>query len=120
MGWCRRTGISMTFVSGLLVGAHFLRAGSYPLVALSVLFPFLLFVAKSWAWFAVQAALVVSTGVWLRTLYHIARWRMAMGAPWERMACILGAVALLTFAAAILIHCERRKMNCKFRPEAGK
>ncbi|MBP7127037.1 hypothetical protein KBD49_11805 [Myxococcota bacterium] len=91
-------------LSGMLLAAHFLRSGDLPLVVLSVLFPALLWVRRPWALRAVQGALVTAAGIWTWTAIETARMRIAEGRPWLRMACILGAVALLALASAWVIR----------------
>lgn len=98
-----RTAVVMTFISALLIAAHFLREGAFPLVALSLAFPFLLLFKKPWARYTVQLALLIATAVWLRTMYVIAHWRITMEQPWGRMALILGGVALFTLLSALLL-----------------
>lgn len=84
-----------------LLGAHFWRAGGWPLVAAcAALMPVALLAQRRWLQRLVQAALVAGTLEWLWTAFRIAQQRDALGAPWGRMALILGAVALLTATAA--------------------
>lgn len=99
-----RLGIFTTALSGLLIGAHFLRTGTYSLVVVSVLFPLLLVVKKRWATVLVQLALVIAAFKWVITIHTIAAQRLAYGQPWGRMALILSVVALVTIISAILIQ----------------
>ncbi|HOU54585.1 MAG TPA: hypothetical protein PLQ97_11710 [Myxococcota bacterium] len=91
-------------VSALLLAAHFLRSGDLPWMVLSLLFPALLWVRRPWAVRAVQAFLAAAAGIWTWTAVLMARMRIAEGRPWVRMACILGAVALLALVAIWLIQ----------------
>jgi len=88
--------------SFLLLAAHFFRAGLFPLVGLALLLPLLLLIRNPMAARVVQAALLLAAGEWLRTMATFALARAALGLPWLRLAVILGAVALLTAAAALL------------------
>lgn len=103
----RAVGIGSAMLSGLLLAAHFLRAGLYPLVALALVFPFLLFARRPWATRLVRALLVLSAVEWLRTLFLIAHQRWAEGQSWVRMATILGAVAFFTLGSAFAVRDQR-------------
>jgi hypothetical protein len=83
-------------LSTLLLGAHFSRADNMVLVSLLALLPFLLFVRRPWVAGLYTGVLLLGAAEWVRTLLVIADARQAMGAPWMRMAVILGAVALVT------------------------
>ncbi len=89
-------------LSALLLAAHFLRGGHAALVALALGIPLLLAVRRPWAGWLISAALILGSLEWLLTLIDIAQLRMAMGAPWLRMAAILGSVTLITGASALL------------------
>lgn len=88
----------------LVLGAHCFRAGWLPLVALCLGAPVLLFLGRRWALAAARALLVLGAIEWVRTLTTIAMRRQSEGAPWIRMALILGAVALFTLGSAILVR----------------
>jgi hypothetical protein len=95
--------IVTTVISALLIGAHFLRSGSYWIAAAAVLFPaILVFRHRAAVWF-VQALLLVAAVEWLRTIAIIALERQAYGQPWSRAAAVLGAVAALSVASAFLL-----------------
>lgn len=91
-------------LSGLLLAAHFFRAGNMAGVALSLVGLGLLFVRRPWAARAVQIGLVIAAAEWVRTLVVFSAARQAMGEPWLRMAAILGGVALFTLASALVYH----------------
>jgi predicted transcriptional regulator len=44
---------------------------------------------------------------WLRTAAMLVQQRLALGTPWLRLAIILGVVALLTAAAALVFRSAR-------------
>jgi hypothetical protein len=88
----------------LLLGAHFYRAGLVPLTGLSVAFPLLLFIRKSWIPRLFQAVLLAGALEWLRSLYFFAAMRIAWDQPWTRLAVILGAVALLTALSGLVFN----------------
>lgn len=91
-------------VSVGLTSAHFLRMGLLQVAALALLLPFLLILRRAWVARLMQAVLVLASIEWLRTLVIIAQARFANGAPWARMALILGMVTVVTFASAFLFQ----------------
>lgn len=96
--------------AGLLLAAHFYRAGSLLLAAIAVAFIGLLAVPRSWAARAIQIALVVGAIEWLRTLAAFAAARVAGGQPYLRLTLILLAVAAFTVAsAAVFCHPRLRQ-----------
>jgi hypothetical protein len=99
----RAFSVGITIVSAVLIAAHFLRSGSYVLTAAGALFPALLLLRTRLAVRIVQLLLIIAAAEWLRTLVLIALERQAVGEPWMRMAFILGAVAVLTLASAVLL-----------------
>lgn len=97
----------------LLLGAHFLRAGSAALAGLCAALVPLLFVRASWAARTVQVALAIGVLVWLRTAWVFAAARAAADQPYARLLVILGAVTALTSVAAWIVG--RRPLRQHFR-----
>jgi hypothetical protein len=91
-------------LSLLVLGAHFLRAGSTALVAVPLIVLVLLCVRRPWTARLAQAVLVLGALEWVRTAIHLAGMRMQAGAPVVRMALILGAVAAVTGLSALLFQ----------------
>jgi hypothetical protein len=91
-------------LSMLVLGAHFFRGGNLLIVGLVIVFLALLLVRQPWVAYGFQALLVIGAIEWLRTLVEIMRRRQAMGEPWTRMAIILGAVAVITAASALVFR----------------
>lgn len=104
-------------LSALLLAAHFLRGGHPALVALSLGLPLLLLVRRPWAGWLISIGLGLGALEWLLTLYNIAQQRFAAGEPWLRMAAILGTVALITGASALLPR--TRRLARHFASDAG-
>lgn len=94
-----------------VLGAHFYRAGLWPLMAVCVLLIGLLAWRRPWVPPVLQAALLLGALEWLRTLALLAQQRMALGQPWMRMALILLAVALLTAASALVWRNRRLRLR---------
>jgi hypothetical protein len=90
--------------SFLLLAAHFYRAGDPVLAAFSLALPFLLFLKEAWVARVVQAALLLGSIEWIRTLYLFAQQRIELGQPWTRLAIILGSVALFTALSALVFR----------------
>ena len=105
------------FLSFLLLGAHFYRAGLVPLTVLSVAILLLLFIRKSWVPRLFQVLLAAGALEWLRTLYVFAAMRIAWDQPWTRLAIILGAVALLTALSGLVF--KNKKLWSYYQQEIG-
>lgn len=91
-------------LAGLLLAAHFLRGmevGATLVAALVV--PALLAVGSRWALRVGQLVLAAGAVEWLRTAAVLIGDRQADGEAWTRLAIIIGAVAALTVAAAVLL-----------------
>ena len=84
----------------LVLGAHFYRAGLFPLVVGCVLAPGLLLVRREWATGILRAVLLAGAVEWLLTAQRIAFLRDQAGQPSMRMWIILGSVAAFTLLAA--------------------
>jgi hypothetical protein len=91
----------------LLLGASFLRAGSALLVAACAVLLLVLAVPRPWAARLAQLALLLAAARWLWMTWTLAGMRAAAGAPFIRMAAILGTVATLTFLAALVFQSRR-------------
>jgi len=94
-------------LSMVLLAAHFSRAGSSVLALIALLFPLVLLVRRPWAARMVQFALVLGGLEWLRAMRGYVRQRMIAGEPWGRLVLILGVVALLTAASALVFRSPR-------------
>ncbi len=90
----------------LMLGAHFLRFAQLPLVALCLALLVPLFLRRPWAQGLVAGALALGALVWLWTLIGDVQQRLAFGAPWLRLALILGTVAAFTAWSAWLLRAD--------------
>ena len=93
-------------LSLLVLGAHFLRDGSMVLVVACLTLVALLFVRRIWAARIVQGVLVLGALEWLWTLYGLVQVRAALDQPYVRMSVILGTVAAVTLASALLFETQ--------------
>ena len=94
-------------LSLMILGAHFLRAGSVVMVAVVVVLLSMLCVRRRWAARTVQVALVLGMVEWGRTLMTLASARAENGEPLLRMALILGSVALVTGLSTLVFRAAR-------------
>ena len=88
----------------LLLAAHFLRAGLITLVMLSLATIALLGWRRPWVPTVVQLVLALGTIEWVRTLVVGVDARLDAGAPYLRMALIIGAVALCTALSILALR----------------
>lgn len=103
----------------LLLGASFFRAGNEVLLVACVLLLGLVAVPRPWAARIIQAALVLGAARWVMVAWMIGAARAAVGAPYLRMAVILGAVALFTLLAALVFRSDRLRRFYGLRPAAA-
>lgn len=87
-----------------LLGAHFFRGGWVLLAACCLLAPGLLLVERPWVARGAQAFLTLAGLEWLRTMALLVRERQRLGLPAARLALILGGVAVLTAASALVFR----------------
>ena len=93
-------------LSLLLLGAHFLRFGHLVAVGLCLALILPLFLRSAGARRLVRGALALGALLWVWVLVQDAQVRLAEGAPWVRLVCILGAVALFTGGSSWLLRVE--------------
>lgn len=105
-------------LSMLLLGAHFYRAGLTVLVALCAVLLFVLLLRRPWAARLIQTVLVIGSIEWIRTMMVLSGMRQQAGAPWKRLALILGGVALFTVSSALVFRFrslrERYRITSRF------
>jgi hypothetical protein len=101
------------FISALLLGAHFYRAGWFPLAVSCTGFPILLAIQRAWAARSVQVFLVIGSLEWIRTLFMLVDVRRTFGQPWIRLFIILGLVALFTGLSALVLQAPPLKSRYK-------
>jgi hypothetical protein len=97
----------------LLLAAHFARAQLWLLAAVSLGLVVVLAIPRRWAARSVQVALVAGGFEWWRTLAALVAARVAVGAPYARLALILACVALATWASALVFR--RPVLAARFR-----
>ena len=100
-------------ISCLLLAAHYMRAEQTGLVALWVSALLVLLIRRGWVANTFSILLVLGALVWGSTTHTIYKVRAVMGAPWLRMALILGGVAVFTAASALVF--QTKAMKSRYR-----
>ncbi len=96
--------ISLYIVAALLLGAHFLRSGEIAASALCLAAPLLFLYRKRWSLIMLRFLAYGAAGSWSMTAVLLVRDRLLSGRAWILAAVILGAVALLSLAAGLMLH----------------
>jgi hypothetical protein len=105
-------------LSALVLAAHFLRAGNSTLLLASLSLIALIFLRRAWAARAFQVGLLLGTLEWLRTLLLLVAMRRQAGEPFVRLAIILGAVAVVTGASAVVLQTRALRQHFGLAPHA--
>ena len=92
-----------SFLSALLLAAHFFRNAQLGFVLICCCLPWLLLARRMWAVRLLQIMLMIGALEWVRTLLQIRAERIDEGREWQRMAIILGAVGGWTALSALLL-----------------
>jgi hypothetical protein len=103
----RPTRVVLIVLASVLLAAHLSRAGLDVPAGLALLLPLLLLVRGAWAAPALRVVLLLGGLEWIRTLLRLVGERRAAGEDWARLAAILLAVTLVTFAAAAAVRPRR-------------
>jgi hypothetical protein len=104
--------ISLFVVAALLLGAHFLRAGNLALMALCLGAPLLFAWRSRWSLIALQLLAYGAAATWIAAAIQLVQMRQQLGQPWSVAVIILGAVALLTLLAGLLLN--SRSMRARY------
>ena len=96
--------ISLFAVAALLLGAHFLRAGNLPSVALCLITPLLFLYRKRWILILLQVTAYSGALNWIVAAVKIVQVRQLEGRSGTTAVIILGAVAAYTFLAGLLLN----------------
>ena len=91
-------------LSAAVAGAHFWRAGQPGLQWLAWASPLLLLFPRPWAARLLQVLLLAAAAVWIDAARTLVAVRQQAGAPWTRLAVILGGVALLAVVSAAVFR----------------
>lgn len=105
--------IVLFIIAAALTAAHFFRAENYGMVALSLAMPLLFLYRKPGSLVLLQLAAYGATVNWLIAALLLVQMRQQIGRPWTTAALILGAVALLTLLAGLLLN--SRVMRARYK-----
>ncbi len=103
--------ISLFVVAALLLGAHFLRASNFALVALCLAAPLLFLARKRWSLIVLQLMAYAATATWILAAVRLVQLRQQMGQPWTAAVVILGSVALFTLISGLLLNSRAIKQH---------
>lgn len=96
--------ISLFIIAALLLGAHFLRAGNFVMVALCLSAPLLFLWRQRWSLILMQALAYCAAATWIAVAIQLVQLRQQLGQPWIVAVIILGTVALFTLLTGLLLN----------------
>jgi hypothetical protein len=96
--------IAIYAIAAMLIGAHFLRAGNFVMVALCIAAPFAFFYRRRLSLVVLQVFAYGAFATWLYTAWQLVEMRRLLGQKWALAAAILGAVALYSLLAGLLLN----------------
>ena len=99
--------ISLYTVAALLLGAHFLRAGNFLILAVCLAAPLLFFYRRRWSLIALQVLAYCASATWVAVAIDLVQMREQLGQRWTAAAIILGSVALFTLISGLLLNSRR-------------
>lgn len=102
-------------LSFLLLGAHFMRVGLFPVAIMMFLFPIVLFIKQAWLVRIIQILLVIGAAEWIRTLFAYIEIRKMIGEDTTRLTIIMLSVALFTLLSAVLFQTRSLKELYKLK-----
>ena len=109
--------LALPVLALVLLAAHFVHAGLWPVAIVCAAAVGLLWVRRSWAARLLQVLLALGAIEWVLTASTLAQMRMAHGQPFVRLLVILGSVAVVTvLAALVLLH---PALAGRFRPRGA-
>jgi hypothetical protein len=96
--------IALFEIAAILLGAHFYRAGNFLLVAFCLAAPLLFLHKRRRSLILLQLLAYGAAATWVDAAIRLVAFRQQIGQPWTTAAIILGAVALLTLVAGLLLN----------------
>lgn len=95
----------------LVMIAHHYRGFEYGFIGLWATIPFALFFRRRWADRVVQLMLLAGACEWILTIRTFVEIRQFIGLDYQRMALILGGVALFTALSGLALETRGRRRN---------
>ena len=96
--------VALLSLAALLLAAHFYREGSFLLAGACVAVPFLFFWRKRWSLLLLQLLAYVGAATWIVVALRLVEVRQQTGRSWTAAVVILGAVALFTLVAGLMLN----------------
>ncbi len=103
--------ILLYVLAALLMGAHFLRAGNMVMVAICVAVPLAFLYRRSLSLVLLQILAYGAAATWLYTAWQLVQVRQSFGQKWALAATILGAVALYSLLAGLLLNSRAMRVH---------
>ena len=94
-------------LSILLLAIHFVRSGYEMLVVATAMSLFLVLVRRGWSRRLLQLILLAAAAEWLRVMVQLVGERRLYNMPYTRLAVIIGSVAAVAGASALLLSTKR-------------
>jgi hypothetical protein len=91
-------------LAALQLGAHFLRAGDLVLSLLCIAVPCAFLYRRRYSLVLLQTFAYGAAAIWLHTAWQLVQARQSLGQNWAVAAAILGAVALYSLLAGLLLN----------------
>jgi len=91
-------------LAALLLGAHFLRTGNMVFTLICIAVPCAFLYRRRLSLVLLQALAYGAAATWLYTAWQLVQTRLSLGQHWALAAAILGAVALYTLLAGVLLN----------------
>ena len=104
-------------LASLALAAHFLRGAQAGAALACAAMPLLLALRRRWVKIVLQLFFIAGAGIWVETALELSQHRMALGLPWQRVALILGVVALATAGAALALQARPMRRLLDGAPE---
>ena len=96
--------VALIVLAALLLGAHFLRESNFVLMAVCVAAPLLFLWKKRSSLIALQLMAYAAAATWTVVAFRLAEVRQQTGRSWTAAVVILGAVAMFTLVAGLLLN----------------
>lgn len=96
--------IVLYVLAALLISAHFFRAGNMVMVVICVAVPLAFLYRRRLSLVLLQILAYGAAATWLYTAWQLVQVRQSFGQKWALAAAILGAVALYSLLAGLLLN----------------
>lgn len=101
--------LTLAVLGQLVLAAHALRRGDWGLCAALAALPLLMLTRRGFARLVAAGVLILGAAQWVDAGIGFVRLRMALEAPWLRLALIMGALVAASLGAGLWLLGERAK-----------